>query len=215
MTRKTYKTREREVGKIAEGVAKAACKVMLDKECELVKENGGVVDGDGLLPLSVSYDMGWSKRGRAHNSLTGHGAVMGSLTGKALDFTTKTKLCRTCQSARQTGGNPKLHDCRLNHQMSSKSMEPPSTVELFKRAPVQGNTPAKYAVFIGDDDCSTLSKIREEVVYHVEKWSDTVHAKRTLINHLHKLKSEISFLRGESVLSNKVVEYLIRKMFQL
>lgn len=57
MTRKTYKTREREVGKIAEGVAKAACKVMLDKECELVKENGGVVDGGGLLTLSVSYDI--------------------------------------------------------------------------------------------------------------------------------------------------------------
>ena len=63
-------------------------------------------------------------------------------------------------------------------------------------------------MFIGDDDCSTLSKIREEVVYHVEKWSDTVHAKRTLINHLHKLKTEKSFPRGESVLSNKVIDYL-------
>ena len=86
MTRKTYKARECEVGKIAEGVAKETCKVMFDKECELVKENGGTVDSDGLLPLHVSYDMGWSKRGRAHNSLTGHGAVMGSLTGKALDL---------------------------------------------------------------------------------------------------------------------------------
>ena len=63
---------------------------------------------------------------------------------------------------------------------------------------------------IGDDDCSTLSKIREEVVYHVEKWSDTVHAKRTLIliNHLHKLKTETLFPRGESVLLNKVIDYL-------
>jgi len=42
-------------------------------------------------------------------------------------------------------------------------MEPLRAVELFKRAPVQSNCPAKYAVFIGDDDCSTLSKIREEV----------------------------------------------------
>ena len=69
-------------------------------------------------------------------------------------------------------------------------MEPLNAVELFKRAPLQNTIPAKYTVFIGDDDCSTLSKIREEVVYHVEEWSDTVHAKRTLINHLHKLKSE-------------------------
>ena len=102
--------------------------------------------------------MGWSKQGRAHNSLTGHGAVIGSLTGKALDFTTRNKFNRTCQSASQTGGNPKPHDCRFNHQTSSKSMEPLSAVELFKRAPVQSNCPAKYAVFIGDDDCSTLSK---------------------------------------------------------
>ena len=144
MTKKTYTAREREVGKIAQVMAKATCKVMLDKEYELVKENGATVDSVGLLPLLVTYDMGWSKRGRAHNSLTGHGAVMGSLTGKALDFTTRNKLCRTCQSARQTGGNRKPHDCRLNHQMSSKSMEPLSAVELFKRAPVQSNTPAKY-----------------------------------------------------------------------
>ena len=106
MTRKTYKARERKVGKIVEGVAKATYKVMFDKE--LVKENGGTVDIDGL--LSVSHDMGWSKPGRAYNTLTGHGAVMGSLTGKALDFTTRNKFCRTCQSASQTGGNPKLHD---------------------------------------------------------------------------------------------------------
>lgn len=66
---------------------------MFDKECELEKENGGTADSDGLLPLSISYHMRWSKQGRAHNSLTGHGAVMGSLTGKALDFTTRNKFC--------------------------------------------------------------------------------------------------------------------------
>ena len=48
-------------------------------------------------------------------------------------------------------------------------MEPPSAVELYKKAPVQSNCPAKDAVFIGDDDCPTLSKIRNEVVYHEEK----------------------------------------------
>ena len=160
---------------------------MSDKERELVKENGGTVDIDNLLPLFLSYDM----EVNAHNSLTGHGAVMGSLTGKALDFTTRNKFCRTCQSASQTGVNPKPHDCRVNYQTSSKSMEPLSAVELFKRAQLQNNNPAKYAVSIGDDDCSTLLKIREEVVYHVEEWSDTVHAKRKLINHLQKLKSEI------------------------
>ena len=198
MTRKTYKIREHEVGKIAEEVAKDLCKEMLDQECSVAKRNGAVVGDDGLLPLSVSYDMGWSKRGRPHNSLTGHGAVMGSLTGKALDYMTKNKLCRTCLSAKKDGCSPNPHNCRLNHKMSSKSMEPESAVELFRRAPVQGSVAAKYVVFIGDDDCLTMSCIKEEVAY----------AKRTLLNHLYKLKSEKSFPHGESALSNKVIEFL-------
>ncbi|KAK2555143.1 hypothetical protein P5673_023113 [Acropora cervicornis] len=35
LTRKTYKARERKVGKIAEGVAKTTYKVMFDKECKM------------------------------------------------------------------------------------------------------------------------------------------------------------------------------------
>ena len=69
--------------------------------------------------------------------------------------------------------------------MSSKTIEPESALEMFKRVPVQSDTPVKYAVFIGDNDCSTISQIREEVSFQVEKWSDTVHAKCTLVNHLY------------------------------
>ena len=43
MTKKTYKAREHEVGKTAEGLAKERCKVMFDEKCELVKETGGTV----------------------------------------------------------------------------------------------------------------------------------------------------------------------------
>ncbi len=169
MTKKTYKRREREVGKVAKLVARGSCEDKLHEECDMAKVAGVVEDSDGLLPVSVSYDMGWSKRGRAHNSLTGHGAVMGTLTGKVLDFSTKNKYCRTCQSAKELGCNPNPHDCRLNHTSSSKSMEPASAVELFKRAPLHEETPVKYSVFIGDDDCTTISRIHEEVNYEVEK----------------------------------------------
>ena len=77
-------------------MARESRKKMLIQESEMVKEKGVVADSDGLLPLSVSYDIGWSKEGKAHNSLTGHGATMGSMTGKALDYTTRNKFCRTC-----------------------------------------------------------------------------------------------------------------------
>ena len=76
--------------------------------------------------------------------------------------------------SKKDGHDPNPHDCRLNHNKSSKSMEPLSAVKLSKRvSSIESDTPAKYSVFIGDDDCSTISQIREEVNYKVEKWSDT------------------------------------------
>lgn len=63
-------------------------------------------------------------------------------------------------------------------------------------------------MFIGDDDCLILLKIREEVVYYVEKWFDIVYVKWILINYLYKLKCEILFFWGELVLLNKVIDYL-------
>ena len=112
--------------------------------------------------------------------------------------------CRICESARSKGKEPAHHDCRQNHKGSSKSLEPEVRVRLFKDAPNHG---VKYSVFIGDDDSSTTAKIHEEVAYSVEKWSDSTHATRTLVSHLHKIRSEKSNSPGESVLSQKVIDY--------
>ena len=129
---------------------------------------------------------------------------MGSKTKKVLDYSCANKLCRICESARSKGKEPAHHDCRQNHNGSSKSMEPEVGVGLFNGAPNQG---VKYSVFIGDDDSSTIAKIREEVAYTVEKWSDSTHATTTLVSHLHKIRSEKNNFPGESVLSQKVIDY--------
>ena len=50
----------------------------LQDEIDIEKSHGKTPDPDGLLPLSILYDMQWLKRGRANDSLTGHGAIMGS-----------------------------------------------------------------------------------------------------------------------------------------
>ena len=176
----------------------------LENEIDLEKSSGGAPDSDDLFPLSVLYDMQWLKRGRANDSLTGHGAIMGSKTKKVLDYSCANKLCRICESARSKGKDPASHDCRQNQKGSSKSMEPEVGVSLFNDAPNYG---VKYSVFIGDDDSSTIAKIHEEVGYNVEKWSDSSHATRTLVSHLHKIKSEKNNLPGESVLSQKVIDY--------
>lgn len=80
MNRSAYKRREREIGLAIEDVASNSCQMALEEEIQIEEGNGRTPDDDGLMPLSVSYDMQWLKRGRANDSLSGHGAVMGSKT---------------------------------------------------------------------------------------------------------------------------------------
>ncbi len=128
----TFKKREREVGLAVEKVAKRSCSEVLMKEKEYEIENGAVPNENSLLGVACSNDMGWQKRGRAFNSLTGHGAVM----GKVMAFSSRNKRCRYCDSPR---GKENItctkHDCRKNHTGSSKIMETDVACQLFKEAP--------------------------------------------------------------------------------
>ena len=99
-----YKNREREVGKAIEEVAINSCQMVLEDEIYQAENNGKIRGDDGLMPLSVSYDIQWLKRGRANNSLTGHGAIMGTNTKKVLDF------CRICEASKTKGKEPSCHD---------------------------------------------------------------------------------------------------------
>ena len=64
MNKSAYKRREREIGVAIEDIAANSCAMVLENEIEIEKASGTVLDKDGLLPISVSYDMQWLKRGR-------------------------------------------------------------------------------------------------------------------------------------------------------
>ena len=91
INKSAYKRREREIGVAVEAVAANSCDMVLENEIEIEKAAGKVPDEDGLLPLAVSYDMQWLKRGRANDSLTGHGAIMGSKTKQIISFATPSQ----------------------------------------------------------------------------------------------------------------------------
>jgi len=203
ITKGAYRRREREIGVAVEAVTANSCDMVLENETEIEKATGKVPDEDGLLPLAVSYDMQWLKRGRANDSLTGRGAIMGSKTKQIISFASANQFCRICDNAKSKGVQPAKHDCRVNHQGSSKSMEAQVGVKLFTETLNYG---VKYSVFIGDDDSSTIARVREQVDYNVEKWSDSTHATRALVNHLHKISKEQNSCPGESTLSPKVIE---------
>ena len=149
----TFKLREREVGKAVEGVAKSSWQDYLVIEKQEALQNSVQVDDNNLVPISCSYDMNWQKRCKGHNSRTGQGAVMGLSSVKVLNYTTRTQSCRFCDGAQAMGKQPKAHNCRKNHEASSKAIEPAVAVELFNslRAPDQ----SVKSVYTGDDDSSS------------------------------------------------------------
>jgi DNA polymerase III epsilon subunit-like protein len=166
---------------------------------------GAEPDENDLIPISVSYDMGWQKRGKGFNSNTGQGAVMGLDTGKVIDYTTKTNTCRICEHAAKNHAQPRIHDCRKNHTGSSKSMEPLSAVELFQNAT---NYNMKYSTYTGDDS-TTECYVHEQVSYGIEKYSDIIHIKRSLTTRLYNLSKSNTFVNCSS-LSQKVINYLVK-----
>lgn len=201
----TFKVREREIGKAVESIASESCLENCCKEREMAIAAGTKCDSENLVGVMYSYDMGWQKRGKAHNSSTGHGAVLGVKTGKVLDFATRNKTCRTCAASRKPD-KPTSHDCRKNHTGSAKIMESSVACQLFQRAPARG---IKYDQYIGDDDSTTFSYLKTNVPYGLEKISDFIHTKRSLNTRLYNLSQRQKF-PDSSVLSQKVVNYLVK-----
>ena len=196
MNHNTFKAREREVGNAVEHVAELSCKESLENEKENALLNGTEPDASGLVGIPVSYDMGWQKQGKGHNSLTGQGVAMGLHTGKVLAYGTRNKYCRICNSARKHNKTPNPHDCRKNHSGSSKAMEPNVAVQLWNAVPAQN---VKFSTNVGDDNSTTLCHLNQNVPYGIEKWSDIVHAKRSLTTRLYNLSVRAKFSNSSNL----------------
>ena len=63
---------------------------------------------------------------------------------------------------------------------------------------------AVVSVLVGDDDSSTISKVRQNVEHEVEKWSDVVHAKRSFGSSLFSIKTQ------KKSLTDMVIWYIQR-----
>ena len=109
------------------------------------------------VPVAVSYDMGWQKRGRAHNSLSGVGVAIGVLSGKVFIYGTRNRTCAICYVAEENNTTPRPHDCRKNWTGSSKAMEPDVVVHLATLAPTELGI--QLATIIGDDDAATIRRV--------------------------------------------------------
>ena len=191
---KLLRRQERSIGPVIEQVASESCRAAAEEEAKK-SGNGG---------LTMSYDCGWQKRGRAMNSLTGVGHAIGEETGKIIGYATRSKRCTTCSNAERKKTTPKPHDCRKNFDKSSKAMEADAIGEIAESLQSSGFS---IAQLVGDDDSSAIKRLRETAGKDVEKASDLNHVKKNLGNALYELKSG-----GHKELSAKVIKY-VQKMF--
>jgi hypothetical protein len=129
---------------------------------------------------------------------------MGTHTKKVLDYDVSKKQCRQCDIAVRTGAPSSDHDCRVNYFGSSKGMEAHVASTLFKRSKDQGLV---YSTLIGDDDASTLARLRKEVDGEIEKISDPTHTKRGLKGRLQNLKLK------HKELTQGIITYIIERCF--
>lgn len=129
---------------------------------------------------------------------------MGLTTGNVLAYATNCKFCRVCDSAKKQGKQPRQHDCRKKHVGSSKAMEPTVACELWNAAPKEN---VKFSIYVEDDDTTTQSHLHQNGPYGVDKWSDIIHAKRSLITRLYNLSTRCKF-PNSSTLCQKVINYL-------
>ena len=60
---------------------------------------------------------------------------------------------------------------------------------------------AVVSVLVGDEDSSTICKVRKNVEHEVEKWSDVVHAKRSFGCSLYSIKTQ------NKSLTDMVIQY--------
>lgn len=153
-----------------------------------------------VINIIVSYDMGWSKRGngRSYDSLNGYAAIIGFLSNKVLDYTTRNRKCAKCDR----GHSKDDHDCRENFQGSAKAMEADAGAHLVNKSKVLQDAKVNVGVLIGDEDSSTIfavKKGRDNIIY---KLADKNHLVKHFTNELYDLAKRFKELKKTGVISH-------------
>ena len=100
------------------------------------------------------------------------------------------------------GHPPEDHDCRKNHEGSSKSMEPASAVNILCHNPNFEKANVKCAVLVGDEDAGVISQVQRNTPHEVQKWLDINHVVKKFSNKLYAMAKTYKFL------SSEVIKYL-------
>jgi hypothetical protein len=132
----------------------------------------------GKIPLTVSFDMGWQRRGMSFNSLSGHAFIIDVGTGKVIGKRTFSKKCRKCAAFGLEMGATSVdcppHNCSMNYGGSSKGMEATAALEMVKDLFENEEVQAFVNEMVLDDDASTRALLSHSLRELAQKCSDFV-----------------------------------------
>lgn len=126
--------------------------------------------------------------------LSGHSSLIGVLSGRILGRAFRIKICSLCSN----GHDLNDHDCRLNFRGSAKAMEPDMAAQLVVHNKDLEDENVIIGTVVGDEDASTMCRIRRESAHVIAKESDMNHNTKSVSNKLWKLrlpKQTIDYLK--------------------
>lgn len=127
--------------------------------------------------------------------------MVGTQTGQIVHYSVRSKDCRVCTTAAPRNMTPKQHDCYRNWEGSAKAMEAEMVTQMVKDVGEKGYT---VQAIVGDEDSTTIGRLRANVNEKIEKISDKSHIRKLLGNSLYALKKQ------HQMLTVKVIKYLQR-----
>ena len=82
-------------------IARQEVKQAAETEKKMLVHTGAIVNNEGLIETTMSYDGMWMKRSykTGYNSLSGCGTIIGKLTKQIIDYETRNKKCKVCDTA--------------------------------------------------------------------------------------------------------------------
>ena len=198
-----------------DSIEAAASNVKNESKTNEVDETVSNVDENGLVDCDVSLDGAWQRRGYA--SLNGFVSAIERVTDKVIDVEIMTKTCRACTNWNGRKNDPGYiiwranHNCPINHEGSSSSMESEGAVKIFMRSIEKFNV--RYVNYIGDGDSSAFAKVIESNPYPditVNKLECIGHIQKRVGSNLIKLTQQNSSIkgRGDGRLTKKVINTL-------
>jgi hypothetical protein len=175
MERSTFGRVERHISPYIIALAEEQMKKNLLEEVELSLDNQCspfhydlwqrcVVEGDCSIRdeefarVTAGADMSWQQRRISYDSLSGHALMFGSHTHKPIWYNIKQKSCWICSHNKNNEEGIPEHDCVINHEGSSTSMEPLVVVDMV--TDLYGNFHCKVARLVTDDNSTMKANCR-------------------------------------------------------